>query len=156
MVDRFTTSALELPSGEARFDRADLIFYGLDHSSHSYEGRVYLNAPQNLSQRTGREHPAYVGSFFIFGHGGCFGEEGHCDIPTSRDPFDLRPPHQLEPAIRILTVTGPIRELIESGIREAAVTVTAHTAGRRSNKVLAFTTVRLAVYSGSTAVRSFG
>ena len=59
-------------------------------------------------------HRAYVGSFFIFGHGGCFGDVGHCDIPTVRDPFDLRPAHQLEPAVRILTVTEPLQAMLAS------------------------------------------
>jgi tyrosinase len=147
MVDRYRTDPLELPSPEHPFARADLIFYGIDHSGDSFEGRTYLNAPRNLAHDAGREHPSYVGSFFIFGHGGCFGEEGHCDIPTDRDPFDLRPPHPLEPAIRILTVTEPVRRLVESGVTEATVTVTAHSAGEGSNDVLAFETVRLVTYT---------
>ena len=126
--------------------RADLLFYGLDHSGDSFEGRVFLKAPRNLDRDAGRDHPAYVGSFFIFGHGGCFGDVGHCDIPSERDPFDLRPPHQLEPAIRILTVTDAVRRLIEAGRDKAAVTVVAHATGR-SNDVLAFDTVRLATYA---------
>lgn len=151
MVDRFRSQPLELPSVGQAFTRADLIFYGLDHSGFSFEGRVYLNAPRNLGHDAGREHPAYIGSFFVFGHGGCFGEEGHCDIPPSRDAFDLRPPYQLEPAIRILTVTEPVRRLIATGASDATVTVTAHTAGDRSNDVLAFETVRLVTYAGVPA-----
>jgi hypothetical protein len=154
MVDRFRSQPLELPTAGQPFARADLIFYGLDHSGFSFEGRVYLDAPRNLSHDAGRDHAAYVGSFFIFGHGGCFGEEGHCDIPASRDAFELRPPHQLEPAIRILTVTEPVRRLIAAGAGEATVTVTAHTAGDRSNDVLAFQTVRLATYASVGAARA--
>jgi hypothetical protein len=153
MVERFRSDPLALPGADERFGRADLIFYGLDHSGFSFEGRVYLNAPRNLSHDAGREHPSYVGSFFIFGHGGCFGEEGHCDIPPSRDPFDLRPPHQLEPAIRIVTVTEPVRRLVAGGAREATVTITAHTASNRSNAVLAFETVRLVTYADSGAAQ---
>ena len=78
--------------------RADLIFYGLDHSGACYEAQVFM-AARGVGGEPDREHRAYVGSFFILGHGGCFGDVGHCDIPAARDPFDLRPPHQLEPAI---------------------------------------------------------
>jgi hypothetical protein len=154
VVDRYRTDPLKLPTREEPFTRADLIFYGIDHSGDSFEGRTYLNAPRNLAQDAGREHPSYVGSFFIFGHGGCFGEEGHCDVPADRDPFDLRPPHQLEPAIRILTVTEPMRRLVDSGATEATVTVTAHTPGDRPNDVLAFETVRLVTYTDVEATMS--
>ena len=34
-----------------------------------------------------RDDPSYAGSFYIFGHGGCFGDVGHCDVPTSRDSW---------------------------------------------------------------------
>ncbi|HEY2335418.1 MAG TPA: hypothetical protein VGH58_10480 [Solirubrobacterales bacterium] len=146
MVDRFTSKAIELPAAEHPFARADLLFYGLDHSGASYEGRVFLD-PRGVGRDAGSDHRAYVGSFYVLGHGGCFGDVGHCDIPSERDPFDLRPPHQLEPALRILTVTEALQELVERGVAEAKVTVTAHTAGRAPNDVLAFETVRLASYA---------
>jgi hypothetical protein len=146
MLKRYTTPPLELPDPTDRFARADLIFYGLDHSGHSYEGRVFLNAP-DAGEQAGRDDPACVGSFYIFGHGGCFGDLGHCDIPVRADPFDLRPPHQLEPAVRILTVTGAIRLLLEEGLTAVPVTVVAHTAAPYRNDVLVFDTVRLATYA---------
>jgi tyrosinase len=147
MVDRYRTAPLELPDPDQPFVRADLIFYGVDHSGNSFEARVFLNAPRRVDQSAGAEHADYVGSFFIFGHGGCFGDEGHCDVPTERDPFDLRAPHQLEPAVRILTVTEAIRRLVDAGTDKATVTVVALTAGDRPNDVLAFDTVRLATYA---------
>jgi hypothetical protein len=146
MVESFTSKAIELPPAEHPFARADLLFYGLDHSGASYEAQVFLD-PRGVGRKADAGHRAYVGSFYILGHGGCFGDVGHCDIPSGRDAFDLRPAHQLEPALRILTVTDAIRNLLESGIKEAKVTVTAHTAGRAANDVLAFETVRLASYA---------
>lgn len=146
MVDRFTSPPLELPPANRPFDRADLIFYGVDHSGDSFEARIFID-PRGVSHGADSTHRAYVGSFFIFGHGDCFGDVGHCDIPSERDPFDLRPAHQLEPALRIVTVTDAVRELIERDLDAAKVTVTAHTAGRASNNVLAFETVRLATYA---------
>lgn len=145
MVDRYTTAPLELPPRDRPFERADLIFYGLDHSGPSYEGRVFID-PRGVSRDADSTHRAYAGKFFIFGHGGCFGEVGHCDLPTDPDPFDLRPSHQLEPATRIVTVTDSVARLLERGVEAAKVTVVARTEGRTSNEVLAFDTVRLATY----------
>jgi hypothetical protein len=144
MVDRYTAPPLELPDHDA-IDRADLIFLGLDHSGASFEARLFLDAP-DADHGAGRDHPAYAGSFFLFGHGGCFGDAGHCDVPTARDPFDLRPPHPLEPAIRVVTVTDAIRAKIAEGAGTVTVTVVAHAIGDHANDVLAFDTVRLAVY----------
>jgi hypothetical protein len=147
MVDRFTSKPIELPSPEELFERADLIFYGIDHSGPSFEGRVFLDAPRNLDRESDTDHPNFVGSIFIFGHGGCFGDEGHCDVPAERDPFDRRPPHQLEPAVRILTVTEAIRRLVEDGKEKAPVTIIVHTEEGEREDVLAFDTVRLATYA---------
>lgn len=146
MVERFTSEPIELPPASRPFARADLVFYGLDHSGASFEGRVFLDQ-RGVGRSAGAEHRAYVGSFFVFGHGGCFGDRGHCDVPRERDPFDLRPPHQLEPAGRILTVTEPVQRLLERGTETAKVTVIARTAGRKAADVLAFETVRLLTYA---------
>lgn len=146
MVDRFVSEALELPPPERDFERADLLFYGLDHSGASYEAQVFL-AARGIGGEPDRDHRAYVGSFFILGHGGCFGDVGHCDVPAARDEFDLRPPHQLEPATRIVNVTDPLTAMLQHGLTEAKVTVVAHTEGRASNDVLSFSTIRLATYA---------
>ncbi|HET7484509.1 MAG TPA: hypothetical protein VFJ64_03955 [Solirubrobacterales bacterium] len=146
MVEHFTSKPIELPTAEHTFKRADLIFYGLDHSGASYEGQVFLD-PRGVGRDADSTHRAYVGAFYVFGHGKCVGDVGHCDIPGERDPFDLRPPHQLEPAARILTVTGALRELHKREADTAKVTVIARTAGKGAANVLAFETVRLATYA---------
>ncbi len=146
MVEHFTSKPIELPPPDRPFTRADLVFYGLDHSGASFEGQVFLDA-RGVGRDAGPDHRAYVGSFFIFGHGGCFGDVGHCDIPSERDPFDLRPPHQLEPAVRILTVTEPVEALLGRGVEAAKVTVSARTAPRTPADVLAFERVRLMTYA---------
>lgn len=146
MVERFTSAPIELPLPERQFERADLIFYGLDHSGPSYEGLVFFG-PRGVGGDADHGHRSYVGSFFILGHGGCFGDLGHCDIPSTKDPFDLRPPHQLEPALRVLTVTDAVKALLEGGEEAAKATVIARTAARTPADVLAFETVRLATYA---------
>jgi len=145
MVDRFTSAPLELP-GDDGFERADLIFYSIDHSGASFEARLFHDSPKADHTTTG-DDPHYLGSFFIFGHGGCAGDPGHCDLPTRTDPYDLRPPHQLLPAIRVVTVTDQIKQLITSGQTTFTVTVVAHTLEDQPGDVLAFDTIRLATYA---------
>jgi hypothetical protein len=134
MVDRYVSPPLELPPPEVEFKRADLVFYGVDHSGSSFEAQISLGDED-------------AGRFFIFGHGGCFGDVGHCDIPEVRDRFDLRPPHPLLPAVRVVTVTEHLRRLVAAGERAVPVTVVARTPGDRSNKVLQFDTVRILTYA---------
>ncbi len=146
MAEKFTTDPIELPPRDRPFERADLIFYGLDHSGLSFEARVFMD-PRGVGADADSSHRAYVGTFHIFGHGGCFGDVGHCDIPAADDPFDLRPAHQLAPALRILTVTDSVKQLLERKVDAAKVTVVARTEGRASNDVLSFERVRLATYA---------
>ncbi|HZO07027.1 MAG TPA: hypothetical protein VFB52_11630 [Solirubrobacterales bacterium] len=147
MRDHFTTrNALELPPADRPFTRADLIFYGIDHSGPSFEALVFMDV-RGVGKGADAEHKAYVGSFHIFGHGGCFGDVGHCDVKPKEDPFDLRPAHQLEPRLRIVTVTEPLRELLGRGIEAAKITVIGRSVGKAPNDVLAFDTVRLATYA---------
>jgi hypothetical protein len=124
MTSMAITFDIELPTGkdQAEFARADLTFYGLDHSGPSYEVRVFFNRPDADSQTPLSADAGFAGRFSVFGHGGCYGEEGHCDIRPPVTPFDRRQPHPLVPAVRVLTVTGPIRDLIRG--KAAAVTVT--------------------------------
>jgi hypothetical protein len=109
-MTRYVSEPIELPPSDGGLSRADLVFYGVDHSGPSYEARVFFDNP-DADQSTPRdpEH-GYAGSFHIFGHGGCFGEEGHCDVTAAaRGPFDLRPAHQLTPAIKSVIVTEAVR-----------------------------------------------
>jgi hypothetical protein len=145
MVERFHSDPLELPSPEHRISRVDLVVYGIDPSGESYEGRIFIGKKPPAG--AGADHPSYAGSFYVFGHGECWGEEGHCEVPTERDPFDLRLPHHLEPQAAIVTVSDHIRGLIEAGTTEAPVTVAAHAADGTSLKALAFTKLRLLTYA---------
>jgi hypothetical protein len=146
-MERFVSAPLDLPAREPAFYRADLIFYGVDHSGPSYEARIYLDLP-DADTDTGREHAAYAGSFHIFGHGGCFGDEGHCLVPDAPpDPFDLRPLHQLTPATKTVVVTDALRQVVADDQRATmTVTVVAVAPGDHDNDVLSFTRLRLATY----------
>ncbi len=110
--------------------RADLTFYGLDHSGPSYQVRVFFNNPDAGPDTPLLPGEGFAGTFSVFAHGGCFGEEGHCDIREPVSAFDRRPPPQLVPITRALTVTGAVRDLIHREM--SSVTVTAVPGGRPS------------------------
>lgn len=151
MVSRYVSEAIELsPAAQSgEYSRADLIFHGVDHSLASYEGRVYINAPR-ANAGTGREHPSYAGSFHIFGHGGCFGDVGHCDIPSGpQDPFDLRQAHPLTPTAKVVIVTDALKRILaDGGDASGSITVTVVCVAphRESNEYLKFDEVRLLTY----------
>lgn len=96
---------------DKKFYRADLEFHGVDHSGPSYEGRVFINNPKANDKTTKTLKNGYVGSFYIFGHGRCFGDIGHCDVTKERLPFDYRPSHPLTPAFKRIKITDQITRI---------------------------------------------
>jgi hypothetical protein len=105
------------------FTRADVVFTGVDHSGSSFEVRIFLNSPEADADTPREAAEGYGGRFHVFGHGGCFGDLGHCDVPpVTGDPTDLRPPHQLTPLSTYVTVTAALRLLVEA--REPLVSLT--------------------------------
>ncbi len=107
------------------FTRADLEFRGVDHSGPSFEARVFLNNDRAGPDTAPDTAGGYAGSFYVFGHGGCFGELGHCDIPVGpRGPFDKRLPHPLTPQFKTVIVTDALRRLLQaSDDKKVRVTV---------------------------------
>ena len=59
MAERFTSDAIELPPANRPFERADLIFYGIDHSGPSYEARVFFD-PRGVSRGRSQSDPAWM------------------------------------------------------------------------------------------------
>jgi hypothetical protein len=93
-----------------RYNDAQLEIIGIDHSQSSYEGRIFFNNPKANQDTPLTLQSGYAGSFHIFGHGGCFGDVGHCDVKGHREAYDLRNPHPLTPAYKRVNVTGALRE----------------------------------------------
>jgi tyrosinase len=100
--------------------RADIEFHGVDHAGASYEGRVYLNNP-DANADTGYEDPSYAGSYHIFGHGGCLGDPGHCDVEPRRE-YDPRPAHPLTRAKKVVIATDAVNRAVADG-GDVSVTV---------------------------------
>jgi hypothetical protein len=117
-------SAKKIPVAKlpAKFSRADIEFIGVDHSGASYEARVFLNNPRADINTEKTEANGYAGSYNIFGHGGCFGDLGHCDIQGPRDVFDPRPSHPLQPIRKVIIATDAINKARQKG-KEITVTV---------------------------------
>lgn len=107
---RFRSQPLEVPVDREDVTRADLVFYGVDHSGPSYEARIFLDNPRASADTPRDIEKGYAGSFTVFGHGGCYGDAGHC-APEDRttDEFDLRPAHPLTPHTRTVTVTDALK-----------------------------------------------
>jgi hypothetical protein len=126
VAERIVSKPLEIPRRpDGRdYDHADLELHGIDHSGLSYQAHVFLNN-RRANERTRLEaSTGYAGTFHVFGHGGCFGDLGHCDVPTGpQDPYDYRLPHPLYPATKSIEVTDALK-----GVRDASdgdtVTVT--------------------------------
>lgn len=113
-MDRFLSDPLPLsPSVAAgRFNKAQLVFYGVDHSGPSFEARAFLDSPEAGPETPDELERGYAGHFTIFGHGGCFGDEGHCHVPdTYKDVFDKRPLHPLTPQTKKIEITAALKRL---------------------------------------------
>lgn len=115
---------LELPPGDARDDisRADLTFSGIDHSGPSFEVRVFFENPEAGPETPTDAGSGFAGAFSVFGHGGCFGAEGHCDVRGPVTAYDRRLPHQLMPATRVLIVTDSVQRAVAAGAETVSVT----------------------------------
>lgn len=100
---------------ENDFERADLEILGLDHGGASFEGRVFLGNPDADADTATTPESGYAGSFHVFGHGGCFGDAGHCAVKTEAGAFDTRPPHALTPADKRLRITHALRRVAGDG-----------------------------------------
>lgn len=125
---RFHSQPLDLPAERERIVRADLIFYGVDHSGPTYEARVFFDNPRATEETPLSAENGYAGSFTVFGHGGCFGADGHC-APKDRyvDEFDRRPPHPLTPLTFTVTVTDALARIEKRKARVHVVAVVRET-----------------------------
>jgi tyrosinase len=111
-VTEAVPTAAAVPADD--FAGVDFEIGGIKHTGSSYEGRVYLNNPAATLYSGTDPAAGYVGSFNVFGHGGCFGAEGHCDAPHDRRRFDNRP---LARAIRMkkrVRITDALRTAAQS------------------------------------------
>ncbi len=122
MANTYTSPEISLGSVDPDFRRVDIQFHGVDHGGASYEGRVFINNPEANVDTPASPESGYVGSFHVFGHGGCFGDVGHCDVRPRR-LYDPRPIHPLSPVRKTVRASGEVmRRALQEG-KPATVTV---------------------------------
>ncbi len=149
MATPVTSAALSVADLDQQFYRADIQFHGVDHAGATYEGRVFLNNPA-ADERTPRApESGYAGCFHIFGHGGCLGDSGHCDV-VPRRPHDPRPAHPLTPARKVVIATEALRRAIQAGtditVTVVPVILSTTPKARRPDDLLRFDHVRIVTY----------
>jgi hypothetical protein len=148
MVSQVVT--LEVPLGELErdFARADIEFREVDHAGPSFEARVFLNNAHASATTPCTSDEGYAGAFHIFGHGGCFGEVGHCEV-QGRRRYDPRPEHPLTPARKVLMATDSLKRAMEqtNWITVTVVAViTSLTEKTETSEFLHFAAVRVLTY----------
>jgi hypothetical protein len=147
-MDRFVSTPITLTPGQAqrRFHRADIVFYDVDARGASFVARVFLDAQGDPPDTSPSREAGYAGFFCIFGHGGCFGDEGHCDVPSTRDPFDLGPPHALTPQIKLVDITTQLTTMTADAIVVTVLPVSPSASGPLLIDALEFSSLQLLTY----------
>jgi hypothetical protein len=110
----------------ATLSRADLEIYGINHFRPSFVALVFFNDAGITADDWAEQRPTFAGSFAIFGHQRCVGDEGHCEVPVTNRRFDDRPSHPLTRAFKRVIVTEALRRCLGDS-PELTVTVVAST-----------------------------
>lgn len=126
----YVSKPIDIGDLDPDFYRADLEFHDLEHDGASYEARVFVNNPGAGRDTPRDEASGYAGAFHVFGHGGCFGAPGHCDIKVPR-LHDPRPGHPLTRAKKIVIATDAIRRARQHGTTMTITIVPVITGGTK-------------------------
>jgi hypothetical protein len=106
-----------------RVNHIDLELDGVYHGEASFEGRVFLNNSSATADTRRIPETGYAGSFYVFGHGGCLGDPGHCEVNDhNREPLDLRSGHPLTPMKVRVDVTKTLQAIANTR-PEVSVTI---------------------------------
>jgi len=151
-MERFVSDPLVVPPAEKGYEwsSAELLIYGVDHSGPSYEVRVFIDTPDADVQTPLTVEAGYAGCFTVFGHGGCFGDDDHCD-PNARysDDYDVRLPHQSLPQTKVVSVTEALLEAEGDAVQVTLVAVEPTDDGPRASDAFKADEVRLVTYAGA-------
>ena len=132
---------------ESGFNRADLVFYGVDHSGPSYEAFIYLNNPEATIDTPADAKHGYAGRFTVFGHAGCVGEAGHCEVNDRfTDEYDVRDQHPLMPATIAVEITDALRRIDTDHVTVTVIPRVPGRRGPRNTDTLVFDHLRLVTY----------
>jgi hypothetical protein len=147
-MDSYVSPPIKLTGALAarEFDRADLVFYDVDAGSASFAANVFIDPAGTKPDLTASRTAGYAGFFFILGHGGCFGDLGHCDVPQTRDPFEMGPPPGLAPQTKLVDVTDELKASSHDAIIVSVLPTTRSARGPLLIDALKFSSLRLLSY----------
>lgn len=147
-MDRFVSQPIEVPGAERTdFSRADLVFESVDHSGDSFTAHVFLDNPDANESTPLDEANGYAGWFAIFGHGGCAGDVGHCDLPLNPvDPEDQRLLHPLTPHTKVVLISEALRKVPGPEVTVTVIPVIPGEEGPQRADVLHFESLEVAIY----------
>lgn len=97
---------------DPHYVRADLEFFSINHFRPSFTVHLFFNDDTVDETNYQEDRPTRAGSFSIFGHDVCTGDEGHCAGEGPWRRFDRRPSHPLTRAFKRVTVTDALREAV--------------------------------------------
>jgi tyrosinase len=100
-----------------RYVRADLELRGVRHTGASFEVRVFINNRKATRDTAKTEANGYAGSAWVFGHGRCYGDPGHCHVPAAYRAEDRRRGHPLTPVDLHVDVYQAVRAAVETSDR---------------------------------------
>jgi tyrosinase len=122
-MQRWTSQPLKVPLELAvPFVRADLEVESVEHDGPSSYVMLYFNLP-DADEHTGRDVPQFAGAFSLFAHGSCWGDPGHCEVPSGPvTAFDRRPPHPLTPINITVRVTDALRKVTNGDVTVTMLT----------------------------------
>ena len=84
------------------FERADIVFDGVEQAGGSFEARVFLNNPEADASTPKTPEHGYAGSFHVYGYGRYPGEPAPAGGPTA-------------PTTRYITATDAVRAALAGG-----------------------------------------
>ncbi len=99
---------------ERQNQRFDLILRGVRHIGCSYEGHVFFGNPEADEATERNPSNGYAASFYVFGHGDCYGAPGHCEPARARQAYDMTPPPASLPLEVHVNITEGIIRAAES------------------------------------------
>ena len=113
-VGRFVSRPIEIPEAARKsFRQVEVRLHRVPQLLRSCFIRVFLNLP-DANASTPLDDPHYAGYLAIFGHGGCIGGPGHCELPPARArQYDVRPRHHNTPRNHRVLVTEAARRMLE-------------------------------------------
>lgn len=112
MVEKHVYGPFRHGAGRA-FVRADLEVYRINHFRPSFVVNVYFDDADVDEATDSRGRATYAGSFSIFGHTTCVGDEGHCVEHVEASRFDDRPSPPLTRAFKRIMVTEALRRCLD-------------------------------------------